>query len=39
MLKPGVFEREEGKDTGRRRGGGKKGERFASHPGFITTSI
>lgn len=38
MLKPGVFEREEGKDTGRKRGE-KKGERFASHPGFITMSI
>lgn len=38
MLKPGVFESEEGKDTGRKRGK-KKGERFASHPGFITMSI
>lgn len=37
MLKPSVFEREEGK-TGRKRGK-KKGECFASHPGFITMSI
>lgn len=38
MLKPSIFERVEGKDTGRKRGK-KKGERFASHPGFITMSI
>lgn len=39
ILKPGAFEKEEGKDTGRKKGGKKKRESFASHPGFITTSI
>lgn len=38
MLKPGSFEKEEWKEMRRKRGG-RKEESFASHPGFITTSI